>query len=126
MYYNFNPTLPNPLNVIHPYQVSSVQRFLENTFPAEIEFIILYGGSLDLACGINSDLDFYVITNDEDEFRTYEAVRELCLPLKKRFDILVSNMDNFASSSKEHGTVEARIVEKGVCLYAKQKNYPIG
>ena len=126
MYYNFNPALPEPLNVIHPYQVSSVQRFLTNAFPEDIEFIILFGGSLDLACGINSDLDFYIITNEEDEFRTYEAVRALCLPLKKRFDILVSNRENFINSSKEHGTVEASIIQKGVCIYAKQKSFIAG
>ena len=118
MYYNFNPDLSEPLNVIHPFQVSSVQQFLTNTFPKEIEFIILYGGSLDLACGKNSDLDFYVITSD-DAFKTYEAVRGLCLPLKKKFDILVSNMENFTHSSQEHGTIEAEIMRRGVCLYAK-------
>ena len=126
MYYNFNPELPEPLNVIHPYQVSSVQRFLENTFPEEIELIILHGGSLDLACGKNSDLDLYVITNDEDKFKVYESVRVLCLPLKKRFDILVSNMEDFSNSSKEHGTIEKSIIQKGVCLYAKQKSYIAG
>jgi len=119
MYYNFNPDLQEPLNVIHPLQVSSIQQFLENTFPEEIESIILYGGSLDLACGINSDLDFYVITSDEDKFKIYEAVRALCLPLKKRFDILVSNREDFAQASKEHGTVEAEIMRKGICIYAK-------
>jgi len=125
MYYNFNPDLIEPLNVIHPYQVLSIQNFLANTFPDKIELIILYGGSLDLACGINSDLDFYVVTND-DEFKTYEAVRAICLPLKKRFDILVSTMDHFIHSSREHGTVEAEVMRKGVCLYAKQKSYSAG
>jgi len=66
MYYNFNPDLQEPLNVIHPIQVASVQQFLKNEFPEEIESIILYGGSLDLACGMNSDLDFYVITSETE------------------------------------------------------------
>ena len=122
MYYNFNPRLPEPLNVIHPYQVLSVQRFLSNTFPEEIESIILYGGSLDLACGKYSDLDLYIIINGGDEFSIYEAVRELCLPLKKRFDILISNMDDFINLSKKSGTIESVIIKKSVCLYAKQKS----
>ena len=121
-YYNFNPELPEPMNVIHPYQLSSVECLLKNTFPEEIKLIILYGGSLDLACGKNSDLDLYIVTHDECEFKIYEAMRALCLPLKKKFDILVSNQENFLNSSKDHGTVEARIMQKGVCLYAKQKS----
>jgi hypothetical protein len=60
--------------------------------------------------------------NDEDVFQTYEAVRNICLPLKKRFDILVSTMDDFLSLSKQNGTVEANIIQKWVRIYAKQKS----
>jgi len=123
MYYNFNPDLPEPLNVIHPFQLPSVHKFISNTFPEEIDKIILYGGSLDLACGINSDLDLYVIADCEDRFAVYESVRELCLPLKKRFDILVSDKEDFICASKEHGTVEEEIRAKGVVIYAREKDY---
>ena len=123
MYYNFNPSLPEPLNVIHPIQVKSVQKLLENKFPDEIEMIILYGGSLDLACGINSDLDLYVITGSEDRFGVYKAISELCLPLKKPYDILVSSMRDYLDLCDERGTVEYRIKRQGVCIYAKREGY---
>ena len=126
MFYNFNPNLPEPFNVIHPIQTESVRRFLSNAFPDEVEEIILFGSSLDFACGRDSDLDLYVVADTEDEFRIYEAVRELCLPLRKRFDILVSNADNFRESSEIFGTVENEVMQRGVRIYAKTKNYAAG
>ena len=123
MYYNFNPDLPEPLNVIHPLQVPGIKQLMSNAFPEDIELIILFGSSLDLTCGIFSDLDLFIITNSENEFDSYETVRALCLPIKKRFDILVSNMENFLYASKQHGTIESNLMRKGVCIYAGKKGY---
>ena len=123
MYYNFNPSLPEPFNVIHPYQLKSVRQLLANNFPDEIELIILFGGSLDLTCGKDSDLDLYVISENENKMNVYNIVSDLCRPLKKRFDILVSNLHDYKESSGEHGTVESKIKRKGVCIYAREEGY---
>jgi predicted nucleotidyltransferase len=119
MYNNFNPGLPEPWNVIHPFQLPAVRQFCENTFSPDIEAIYLFGGSLDLSCHIYSDLDFYVITSNPDIDKVYEHVYEKCLPLKKRFDILVALPDDFAQYHTQHGTIESKIAEKGIRIYAK-------
>ena len=118
-YYNFNPGLPEPFNVIHPFQLKSVMAFVKSDFPDEVERIILFGGSLDLACGKYSDLDLYVIIDRGDPQEVYDKIHALLSPLKKRFDVLVSHRDDFAAAAVERGTVEFKIKQKGVCIYAK-------
>ena len=118
-YYNFNPNLPEPFNAIHPYQVNSVLQFIGSCLPDCIDYIFLFGSSLDLTCNITSDLDFYVITQSEDIDNVYALMHTIGKSLKKRFDILISSLEIFLERSKEIGTVESKIMEKGVIIYAK-------
>ena len=116
--YVFNPTLDSPLQFIHPLQLKSIARLLSEPFPDYIDYIILFGSSLDLACGINSDLDFYVIS-EHDPGIVYKEMYDRCKNLGRPFDILVSSLEDFAAEAAELGTVEYRISKEGLCLYAK-------
>ena len=119
MFYNFNPELPEPLNVIHPLQIKAVQQLINCDIPSDIKYIILFGGSLDLTCHPYSDLDLYVISENSDRMDVYERMHKICKGLKKRFDILVSSEAEFCESAREFGTVENRVLETGVCIFAK-------
>jgi predicted nucleotidyltransferase len=105
--------------MIHPFQLKAVRKLLEEDFPDDVEYIILFGGSLDTACHLHSDLDLYVITSNTDLQSVYHDIYTRCLKLKKRFDILVSNMPDFIEAMNEFGTVEYEIKQKGVVIYAK-------
>jgi len=120
MYYNFTPHLPKPWNRIHPYQLTAVKKLCENGFSPDVEAVHLFGSSLDLTCHIHSDLDLYVITSNPDVFATYEQVYTLCLPLKKPFDILVASPDDYREYQDKKGSVEWKVLNEGICIYAKQ------
>ena len=65
LYYNFNSTLAEPFNVIHPLQLNKVRKLLEHSIPKSVDYIFLFDGSLEKACNNSSDLDLYVISEDE-------------------------------------------------------------
>lgn len=119
--YLFNPTLDSPLRFIHPIQVKSISNLLSKPFPDYIDYIILFGGSLDLACGIDSDLDIYVISEHDPEV-VYKEIYDRCSNLGRPFDILVSTRNDFISEASEFGTVEYLILQEGLCLYAKTQD----
>jgi len=119
--YVFNPTFESPLRYIHPLQVKSVSLILSEPFADYIDYVILFGGSLDLACGIDSDLDFYVISNHDPEI-VYREFYDRLKNIGRPFDILVSTREDFISESAEFGTVESRILQEGLCLYAKTQD----
>ena len=121
MYYNFNPDLPEPLNVIHPLRVKAVQKLLSLPIPEEVEYIFLFGGSLDLACHIYSDLDLYAITNDGDIKEVNKKLYLLFRELGVRFDLLTASKDDFFDCVDDIGTVEHDIQKKGVLIYAKDQ-----
>jgi predicted nucleotidyltransferase len=122
VYYNFNPELPEPLNVIHPFQLKAVQQLLASDIPKDVDAIILFGGSLDLTCHPSSDLDLYVLSENPDRMEVYEKMYRVCKPLKKRFDILVSSKADFLDNALELGTVENRLWNKGVYIYAEKES----
>ena len=78
------------LSFIHPLQVKSVERLLQNKFPDVVKAIILFGSSLQLYCHPHSDLDLYV----------------------------VADIESFKDAFDEMGTIESEIVKNGVCIYA--------
>ena len=119
MYYNFNPNLKEPWNVIHPFQLPAVQQLCKNEFPQDIEAIFLFGSSLDLSCHKYSDLDLYVATANSNASEVYDYIYAKCLPLKKRFDILIGSMEDLEHYKNEVGTIESQVAERGVCIYAK-------
>jgi len=119
LYYNFNPDLPEPLNVIHPLRVKAIQKLLTLPIPEEIDYIFLFGGSLDLACHIYSDLDLYAITNDSDTKAVNKKLYILCRELGVRFDLLTVTKDEFINCLDDIGTVEHDIQKKGILIYAK-------
>lgn len=121
-FYNFNPDLPEPFNLIHPFQLKSVQKLLSTDIPDIIDAIILFGSSLDLTCHLYSDLDLYILSEHFDRMEVYEKMHKICRSLKKRFDILVSNEADFLDSALDFGSIENSIMKKGVCIYAKEKS----
>jgi predicted nucleotidyltransferase len=118
MYYNFNPNLAEPLNVIHPLQLKAVQKVLSSEIPKAIDYIYLFGSSLELACGIHSDIDLMLITEDADHDRVYGDFKSICRDAGRTFDILISDKAGFLQKINEIGSVANRMKERGV-LYAK-------
>ena len=121
--YVFNPTLQAPLRYVHPLQLDGVKKLLSHPFPDYVERVILFGGSLDLSCGVDSDLDFYVISEHEP-LAVYREMHERCVQLGRPFDILVSPHEDFIAEAQEFGTVEYDIAKEGLCLYAKEGSRP--
>ena len=119
MYYNFNPQLAEPFNVIHPLQLPKIQALLNCSIPPAVDYIYLFGSSLDIACHAKSDVDLYVISEDDAQ-KVYEDMYWLCRPLKKKFEILVADKESFLENMLIPATVEGRMAKRGVCIYAKK------
>jgi len=119
--YVFNPNLNRPLRFVHPIQVKSISHLLSEPFSDYIDYVILFGSSLDLSCGIDSDIDIYIISEHDPEI-VYKEIYDRLRGIGRPFDILVSACEDFVSETKEFGTVEHRILQEGLCLYAKAQD----
>ena len=119
--YVFNPTMDKPLRFIHPIQMGSIALLLSEPFPDYVDYVILFGGSLDLSCGVDSDLDLYIIS-EHDPKEVYKEIYYRCRNIGRPFDILVSSYGDFISESSVFGTVEYQILREGLCLYAKTQD----
>ena len=118
MFYNFNPDLPQPFNVIHPIQLHAIKALLDSNIPEQVERIYLFGGSLEISCDKYSDIDLYVLSK-ENNSDVYRQIHKLCKEIGKPFDILVSSVEEFIENANELNTVEQEVVKGGICIYAK-------
>ena len=120
--YNFNPGLPPPFHVIHPIQLKAVQKLLTLDIPDVIDYIFLFGGSLELSCDQWSDLDLYIIYRDgADRNNVTMGMKPLCKQLGKACDILAADRETFLAHVYDLNTVENEVLTKGVCIYAKDE-----
>ena len=119
MFYNFSPDLPQTFNVIHPIQLHAIRELLNSTIPEQVERIYLFGGSLEIYCDKNSDIDLYVLSEAEN-IDIYSQIHSLCKGIDKPFDILVSSVKEFIKNANEQNSVEQEVVKGGICIYAKR------
>ena len=125
--YNYNPNLPKPFCWVHPLKVDAVMSIAHSEFPAGVQSLILFGGALDLSCDGQSDIDLYAIVedhyfSDDAEERLDNLKRVLRDVIKKssiKYDLLVSSAEDFSTEAGCLGTVESKICNKGVRIYAK-------
>jgi predicted nucleotidyltransferase len=119
--YIFNPEMPVPFKYIHPLQVKKVRAFVSNTFSPFVQFIYVFGSSIDLTCHSGSDIDFYVIYKDIDNEqleKLQEEMHRFGRLLKTKCDFIYDTYDNYRAYADEIGTVEYDVYREGVCVYA--------
>lgn len=121
----FNKELARPFCFIHPYIVSDIQLLLQQTFPAYVRSVFLFGSSLDLTCHMGSDIDLYFILEngiDEDEdvyTRIPEELYRICRIMKRKYDILFGTEEYVDCYKKDPFGVEYEAVELGLNIYQR-------
>jgi len=119
-FYTFNPQYPEPFSLIHPLKLKDIQNLLDCVMPAFIDCVILFGSSLDLTCSPYSDVDLYVIS-DEDK-AAYEFFHRRCKTLKIKADILAADKYAFMEDALDINAIERQILKQGVVLYEKKSH----
>ena len=120
-FYEFNPTYAEPFSLIHPLKVNQVMELVnDTTMPEHIGCVILFGSSLDLTCMSASDVDLYVISDDNK--KSYEYLYKRCKSLKIKADILVSDTETFMEDALDQNSVERQVLERGIVVYEKKSH----
>jgi predicted nucleotidyltransferase len=122
----FNANLNEPFSLIHPLHVNHVKNLINSPIPNYIDYIFLFGSSLDYTCQTQSDIDLYIISDAVEESVVYDYFYKTCRKLGFRFDILVSDLSSFLSESKRINAVEKQVWDHGVVLYEKKNRNPAG
>jgi len=122
----FNDKLESALQSVHPLQIPSISNLLSCEFPSEINYAILFGGSVLLTCLPSSDIDLYLIGDvDLDVYKLRAYFSSFRAKIGKPMDILYSTESDFIEQSKISGSVESKVWKEGVVIYAKGECNPI-
>ena len=106
--------------MIHPLKVKSVMELVKDALPEYIESVHLFGSSLDLTCAPYSDVDLYIISENEKE--AYAFFYKRCKALKIKADILVGDRGCFQEEALDINSIEWHVAEQGVVIYEKEKS----
>jgi len=118
-FYEFNPQYSEPFSLVHPLKINQVMELVNGiTMPEYIDCVILFGSCLDLTCMAASDVDLYVISDDNK--KSYEYLHKRCKALKIKADILVSDTETFMEEALDINSVERQILARGVVIYEKE------
>ena len=99
-------------------QIDLIKDIIVQTLP--VEQIYLFGSYAYGTPHKDSDLDFYVVLNDNVQLRDIEAAitirKAIALQKEMPADILVGKQSKFAQR-KDEATIEKKIARDGVLLY---------
>lgn len=121
MPYIFNEKLQSALQHVHPLQAESVSNLIKCGFPPEVNYVVLFGGSLLLTCHPYSDLDLYLLGDtDLDIYDLRAYFKGIRKKVGKPVDILYSTIPDFLEQKEVLGSIENRVWKDGVVIYAKR------
>ncbi|MGL4737804.1 MAG: nucleotidyltransferase domain-containing protein [Cellulosilyticaceae bacterium] len=106
------------LNYIYYTQVDAVREIIHRaqSIP-EIQYIILFGSSITLGCGQDSDIDLLVIADCYDE--DFSIIKKLRQSIAKPMDILPETLSHFKSTIASGNTLYNEIKQKGLIIYER-------
>lgn len=106
------------LNLIYYTQVDVVRELLHRSKSIpQIQYLILFGSSITLGYGQESDIDLLVIADDYDE--DYSIIKTLRHGIKKPMDIIPETLDHFKSTLASGNSLYQEIKEKGLMIYER-------
>ena len=105
-----------PLNYVYYTQVASTKLLMEHAreLPS-IRYLILFGSSITLGCGEESDLDVLVLADGYDE--SLSLLRSLRRGIKKPIDFIPETVEHFKECVKSGHELYNEIFKKGLIIY---------
>ena len=115
--YDFSQYEPSsPLNYIHPYKSSSLEKILQR-LPADVEMVIVYGSSAQDFQREDSDLDLAVVPYDKD-YKLHKVVHDMKLPFE--VDIrMFRSLDDLVEQAGEYFPTAVDIINEGILVYCR-------
>ncbi len=106
------------LNYVYYTQVESTKLLMEHAkeLPS-IRYLILFGSSITLGCGEESDLDVLVIADEYDE--NLSLLRALRKGIKKPIDFIPETIDHFKECVTSGHELYTEIFQKGLIIYER-------
>lgn len=108
-----------PLNYVYYTQVESVRCIMERAkeIPS-IKYLILFGSSITLGCGEESDLDILVLA-DEEYDDNLTLLRTLRKGIKKPIDFIPETPGHFKECMEKGNELYDKIIKKGLVIYER-------
>lgn len=119
----FEKVIPNSYDVLK-YVYPTMQEYVKVLIDRaqsiqDIKGLVLFGSSVELSCGQESDLDIVVILEkDVDETACNRILKEWRKGIGVSIDILVNTWDGLKKDCKEQ-VIYKEIFEKGIVIYRR-------
>ena len=113
--YDFGRYEPNnPLNYVHPYKSEILEKILRH-LPENIEWVVVFGSSVQDYQREDSDLDLAIIPYDSD-YSLHKIVKDMNLPTKVDIQMFKS-LEDLVEQAKGYFPTAVDILSEGIPVY---------
>lgn len=117
-YYTFKKLVDTPYKVEHVYPIK--QRdifFILQNIPVEVERLYIFGSSINLNCGQESDIDLLVVGNKSDAM--YQAFSAIFKKIDNEVDLIIKTQEEFEENLKDKGSICNVVQKEGLLIYER-------
>lgn len=117
-YYTFKKIVDRPyaLQYIYPIKQRDLAYILDH-LPAEVEKVYVFGSSLTLDCGTDSDIDLLVIAEKTDEL--YKAFSHIFKQLSTEVDVIFKTSKEYSDNLKDTTSICTVVEKEGLLIYER-------
>lgn len=105
-----------PIQHIYPIKQKDVYTIL-NGLPEGVQRVYIFGSSLNLNCGEESDIDVLVV--GQKNLEVYKAFSKLFKGLENEVDLIVKTPKEFEENLKDKNSICSIVKEEGLLVYER-------
>ncbi|MGL4345624.1 MAG: nucleotidyltransferase domain-containing protein [Cellulosilyticaceae bacterium] len=115
-YYTFNKIVESPyaLQYVYPIKQRDLSYILEH-IPKQVERLYVFGSSLTLDCGIESDIDLLVVAEKTDEL--YKAFSGIFREITTEVDIIFKTKQEYQDNLSDPTSICTVVEREGLLIY---------
>lgn len=116
--YTFNKLFDTDYKIehIYPSKQEDLMRVLRQ-LPSEVEKVYVFGSSLTLHCGEESDIDLLVVADKDEDL--YKAFSMLFKTLDNEIDLIIKTQNEFDENTNIRNSICNVVSREGLLIYER-------
>lgn len=117
-YYIFKKVVESPYRIEHIYPIKQRDLvYILEHLPPEVEKVYVFGSSLTLDCGVESDIDLLVIGPKTDE--VYKAFSKVFKMIGTEIDVIFKSEEEYRANLLDQTSICSVVEREGLLIYER-------
>ena len=117
-YYCFNKVVDSPYALQHIYPIKQrVLGYILEHLPDEVKRVYVFGSSLTLDCGTESDIDLLIIAEKTEDL--YKQLSKIIKAIDTEVDLIIKTDTEFQENLEDTSSICTVVNREGLLIYER-------